>query len=189
MIDPVDFLETLGDNLKSVFTEAQIHALVGSQVDFVSAQTGAINLAQNFYMSLVTGGVTWLQDGGTVLSNGNLVDADHTMPAEPVVATTGNLLTVMQGFYTRLSLSNLSLTATLYAELQTVASSAWVALSNSKGLALESLGHTVSGDKATSAVTALTQLQYAVHMSEDLSDVLDATTLDYTVRSTIGTGA
>ena len=182
------YIESLENSLASVFTTGEIAQLVASSesYDFSQAQDGAISLAKNYYISLFTGAVTFLQDGSTVLSNGTLTNSAHSMPSEPVVTIVGELLDEIQGFYTRISLNNLTLTATLYTQLESVATSAWVALATSRSQVLEALGQIVQGDIATSNSKALQQLQYAPQLSGDLSSLLNAGALDYTFRTTIG---
>jgi uncharacterized membrane protein len=156
-LDLESYMADLDASLQNVFTNSQIDILTGGETvdDYTLAQSGAIGLAQSYYLSLYIGLSQVVEEDGVDYSDTAL--ADYSLGSdEPVTAIVQTLVDAIQTYYTDLALVEALVYANTAGSYAANALSATFTTSLSE--ILGAVGTVVTGDSSTTLSLAMQEL-------------------------------
>ena len=151
-----NYLDDLETALTTVFTDSELDSLVSGDTisDYTDARTGAIALAQTYYLSIYNGLGTTVEFDGVDASTSSL--GSYTLTGTAVTNIISTLLATMQDYYADLSVVEALTTA--ITDTTAAASALSASFAESLSLLLESLGVAVNGEASTALTLALAEV-------------------------------
>ena len=144
-------IEGVGKDMQTVFDNSLLSSISDQQLtDWSAARTGAVILAQSYYIALFTG-ITNVVDHTDLDFSVDSVGT-YTRPTEPVGTIVAGIASDIQGHYKNLSLENLNI-PTASTTQQAVGTAVWQTLAGAYTAVLEAFGDAFT--KGTSSATSL----------------------------------
>ncbi|MEZ4736527.1 MAG: hypothetical protein R3E79_56290 [Caldilineaceae bacterium] len=184
-----EFQETLRSGLAAAFTSAELTKLATDESGTLQpidneadARTGAVTLAESFYLTLLTGLATTVVSDGVIQGNGTL--GDHALGSDEtatVIAKT--MLNAIQAYYADLSVVE----ALVAAENATpVANSLSATFAASQIAVLQAVGAVANGEDTSAlalSLQALGSYYKTVDVASDFTSAIGISALPWTSRS------